>query len=205
MYSRLHCQLSESLPLDGCSTFLIPAAHLQVQQVILCTQTHLNTTLLKRKKVFFSPPPRCCESKTRAFAYSPLLSQSVNPPFDLLFIWLSLCITTLFTPHFNIWWGHLWCRVSHFSGQGVVSVCALSGFIVGSATFSALTPWELFDPKSKRIQTFACVPWAVITRPFSGLHYERTRTYLLCSRRRWLLSSRMCYLFHNNLICYPSY
>lgn len=101
-------------------------------------------------------------------------------------------------------------RPSLMSGKplqrpGVVSVCTLLGFIVGSATFSALTPWGLFDPKSKHIQTFACVACAAITRPFSGLHYERTRTYLLCSRRRWLLSSRMCYLFHNNLICYPAY
>lgn len=59
---------------------------------------------------------------------------------------------------------------------------------------------DCLTPKSKHIQIFGRVACAAITRPFSGLPYEKTRAYLLCSRRRWLLSSRMCYLFHNNLI-----
>lgn len=76
MYSRLHCQLSESLPLNGCSTFLIPAAHLQVQQVILHTQTHLNTTLLKRKRCFFPTPSVLWIKNASVCLFPPPLSIS---------------------------------------------------------------------------------------------------------------------------------
>lgn len=83
MYSRLHCQLSESLPLNGCGTFLIPAAHLQVQQVILRTHAHTDahtltlendfSPALKVFSFFFFLPPRCCESKKASVClFSPL-------------------------------------------------------------------------------------------------------------------------------------
>lgn len=84
MYSRLHCQLSESLPLKGCGTFIIPAAHLQVQEVILRTHT-LEHDFSSVIGVFFYPLG-VVNPKKLAFAYSLLLSQSASSPFDLSFV-----------------------------------------------------------------------------------------------------------------------
>ncbi len=140
MNTRLCCGLSENLSLNNPSTFLIPTSTFASRS---STLTIKHNIFPLKKKVFNSFFASTEWIKRLAFAYSLLLSQSAIFPFDLLFIWLSLCITRLFILHFNIWWDHLWSWVC-CSGVTLVSkcffssVCSFSSIIVGMETLSTL-------------------------------------------------------------------
>lgn len=96
--------------------------------------------------------------------FSPPLSQSAIFPFDLLFIWLSLCTTRLFILHFNIWWGHLW---SWECSSGVilvdksfVSVCSFTNYCQdwNICCVLLIAQFKLFDLQHKHTNSFpTCV------------------------------------------------
>lgn len=122
--------VKETLSLQTRSTF---QNHLQMYKLFLNHLQWSATFFPPFRKVFSWFFNLCGVNQNASVClFSPPLSQSAIFPFDLLFIWLSLCTTRLFILHFNIWWGHLW---SWESSSGVVlvdksfvSVCSFTNY-----------------------------------------------------------------------------
>lgn len=137
--------------------------------------------------------------KASVCLFSPPLSQSAIFPFDLLFIWLSLCITRLFILHFNIWWDHLWSWVC-CSGVTLTNnsffLSVVSSIIVGKETLSVLLiiPFKFFDLKCKHTNKFIYL--FILSQMKKILNHFQAFHPVYCL---WLVSPKICYLF----ILYP--